>query len=131
MAIRVVHKLLIQISGDTGQKQKRFFTEDDASIITDVATFDRQAGSDINIPDAATEVLNFGDVTAVRGLYLEVDQPCSLRLNGGNETLPIILAPTAAKAKVFLEMTLTGASLQNASGNTLNGSYVVWGDANQ
>ena len=139
MALRVKHKLVVQISGDQAQKKKRFFLEDGPEQETDIASFDRSVSGDLNILDTVTEALSFGDVTDARGIYLEVDQPCNMRINGSPTDLPIILAPApgsgsgavAPTAKVFLEMNLTSVTIENTSGGAvLTGSYTIWGDPN-
>ena len=139
MALRVKHKLVVQISGDTAQKKKRFFLEEGTEQETDVASFDRSASGDLSIADTVTESLPFGDVTAARGLYLEVDKPCNVKINGSATSIPVILAPApsgggtaAPTAKLFLEATLTAVTIENTdgSGAVLTGSFVLWGDTN-
>lgn len=128
MAIRVDHTVAPQISRDTAQKLKLFFP-DLASEAVSTDQFETEAHSVLSLDPSAVESLSFGDVTLKRGLYLEVNQDCYLRLNGSVDNIPVRLAPNGNKAKVFLEAEITEVQIQNLSTTeSLTGVYVVWGD---
>jgi len=132
MALRLKHKIVVQISRDAEQKQKGvIFLDDDAVQEIDTNQYQRSAGSDISIPDTDTEALSFGDVQAVRGLYLEVSGQCNVTLNGSN--VPILVepdagAPSGKPGKLMLNATITSVSIENVSGGIITGVYALWGD---
>lgn len=136
MPLRLKHKIVVQVTADTAQKQKRFFLDDDPVQETDVSSFAHQANSELSIDDTVTEALSFGDVQDARGIYIETDKPCDVFINGSATPIPMILAPAsgsssgAAKAKLFLEATITQVSITNTVGDNsvLTGVYELWGD---
>ncbi len=132
MAIQVTHKIVLQISLDTAEKRKLFFLEDDqASEVTSVG-YDQQASSNLNIATSGTESLGFGDLTDVRGIYLEVSQECNVRINGSPDNIPLKLpagVTESPKAKLFLEADINAVVVENLSASAvLIGTYCVWGD---
>ena len=131
MALRLKHKVVVQLSRDTDQKQKGVvFLDDDSVQEVDTSSYERSAGGDVSIAAAASEALALGDVQVVRGLYLEVSSQCSVTLNGGN--VPLVVQPdtgTSGKSgKLFLNATITSVSVENTSGATMTAFYAVWGD---
>lgn len=129
MPIRVTHNVLVQISSDTAGKQKLVWPETNA-VTSD--GFDQQVTSNLQVAASASQALTFGDVAAVRGFYLEVNQDCLLTINGGT---PIQLrkhpgATTAAgRARFFIEAEITSVSVDNsANAEALVGQYTAWGD---
>ena len=132
MAIRVQHIVALQISRDTAGKQKLFYPETSEETLV-IDGFDGEAHNTISIAASGTEAINLGDVSTVRGLYVEVDRDCNLRLNGSSDNIPLKVAPgvTAGgdRAKVFLEASITEAEIENLDAtNPLTGVTVVWGD---
>jgi len=131
MAIRVKHKLVVQNSSDEDAYEKLFYLEDNSGREVVIDGFDQQANSTLRIPASGSQSLGFGDVTDVRGLYLEVNRDCYLRLNGSIDNIPLKLPPgiTAAKAKLFMEADLNAIVIENLDTvNALIGVYCVWGD---
>lgn len=129
MTIRVKHKVVVQNSLDTSAKRKLFYQEDDntAEVVSDA--FERQTGGVLDIDVSSTEALPFGDVTDVRGVYIEVDGACDVRVNGSPDPIPIQPAPAATQAKLLLEAGITGITIENSSAtNRLTGHYCLWGD---
>lgn len=130
--MRIVHKIEIVVSQDTDQKivmfQKAY---PEAEVVID--RYQKPAVGELMIPadegEGSSEDIPFGDIEAVYGLYLEVDQVCELTLNGADT--PIVLTPpgTAAgtKAKFFIEGVIEHASIA-AGDEAVHGIYVVWGD---
>jgi hypothetical protein len=128
MTIRVDHTVAPQISRDTNQKLRLFFP-DLASEAVSIDQFETAANSVLSLAPLAVEALGFGDITDVRGMYLEVNQNCSLKLNGAVDAIPVKLAPNASKAKVFLEADINQIQVENLSTTeVLSGVYVLWGD---
>lgn len=128
MSIRVDHTVAPQISRDTNQKQKLFFP-DLAEELVSHSTFDKASSSVLALVASGVESLSFGDVTDVRGIYLEVDGDCYVRINGSFDNIPLKLAPSATRAKLFLEVDLNAIVIQNLSAeDALTGAYAVWGD---
>lgn len=125
MAIRVKHTVLVQISADTDAKQKRYYP-DSNTVIHD--TFDKQANGELSIPAATTEQIPFGDVDDVRGIYIELTGDAVVRVNGGNDNIPMTLAPSGTKVQFFLEGNLSAVEVENQGASAITGSYVVWGD---
>lgn len=128
MAIRVDHTVAPQISRDTNQKLRLFFPDLNSEAVS-IDQFEAAANSVLSLAASAVESLSFGDVVDVRGLYIEVNQDCYLRLNGSIDNIPVKLAPNASTAKVFLEADITEVQVQNLSTTAiLSGVYVLWGD---
>jgi hypothetical protein len=128
MAIRVKHVVTLQISRDT-EGQRKLYWSDEVSDQVVIDSLEKSAGSMLAVEPSAIETLTFGDVADVRGLYLEVNAVCLVRLNGGVQSIPLEPAPEAAAAKLFFEGPLTGVEVQNTSTtDALIGLYVVWGD---
>lgn len=128
MALRVDHTVAPQISRDTSQNLRLFFPDLTSEAVSH-ATFDGACSSVLSIAASGTESLSFGDVTDVRGLYIEVDQDCNLRLNGSTDDIPIKLAPNGSVAKVFLEADINQVTIENLSASALlTGVYCMWGD---
>lgn len=128
MAIRVDHTVAPQISRDTAQKLRLFFPDLSSEAVS-IDQFAGAATSVLSLAASAVETISFGDVTDVRGFYLEVNGDCYLRVNGSVDNIPITLAPNASVAKVFLEVDITEIQIQNISTTELlTGVYCLWGD---
>jgi len=128
MAIRVDHTVAPQISRDSAQKQHIYFPDLNVEAVS-TSAFTKALSGVLSVAVSSADILSFGDIDDVRGLYLEVDQACTIKLNGGVESIPIQPAPTGTKAKFFLEGTVTGIEVTNPSATTvLSGVWVVWGD---
>jgi hypothetical protein len=128
MTIRVDHTVAPQISRDTDQKLRLFFP-DLASEAVSIDQFETAASSVLSLAPSAVEALGFGDIVDVRGMYVEVNQDCDMKINGAVDAIPIKLAPNASKAKVFLEADITQIQIENKSTTeVLSGVYALWGD---
>lgn len=130
MAIRVKHIIAVQTSTDTDQTRKMFYLDpDNESVISD--SVQKQASGNLEVAIGASETLSFGDVTDVRGLYLEVAGDCRVRLNGApdNIEMKIVKDATPSKAKLFVEADLSQVEVDNTQGTVaLTGIFCVWGD---
>lgn len=125
MAIRIKHSVLVQISRDTDAKKKLFYPDANDVILDG---FDAQSSGNLSVPATTIETIPFGDITDVRGLFVEVSGDVVVRLNGGTDNIPITLAPGATKAQFFLEGNLSASVVENEGATTITGIYCVWGD---
>jgi hypothetical protein len=125
--MRLKHTVQVQLSQDADAKRK-LYSDDATSAQTDTSGFEKQANSLLAIDPAGLEDLKFGDVTLVKGIYLEVNRDAIVRLNGGTEAIQLRKAPDASVAKLFLEADLTQVTVENPTSEALSGVYVVWGD---
>ena len=126
--MRIKHTVQVQISLDEEGKRKLF--SDDALLSqTVIDAYDAQANSVLTIPTVTTESLSFGDVVAVKGMYLEVNQDAKVRLNGSTDAIQLRIGATGGKAKFFIEAAITGVTVENPTANTLVGFYSFWGSS--
>jgi len=124
--MRVKHTVLVEIARDADMKRKLFSDDPQLSQVV-IDTFAHQANSHLSIDPSATESLNFGDVTLVKGLYLETSVDCLVRVNGAVDAIP--MKKSNGSAKLFLEADISEVTVENTSTeDTLTGIYCVWGD---
>lgn len=129
MAIRMTHNLLVRFSNDTAGKQKLVWP--DSNEVTSDG-FDQQVTSNLQVAASASQALTFGDVAAVKGIYIEVNQDCLLTINGGS-AIQLRRHPganlTTDMARFFIEADITSIQIDNsANSSTLVGQYTAWGD---
>lgn len=124
--MRVRHTVQVEIARDSDMKRKLF--SDDAQLSKVVIdTFQRQANSGLSIDVSSVESLSFGDVTLVKGLYLETSGDCLVRINGSLDPIP--MKKSNGVAKLFVEADISAVTVENESTeDTLTGIYCVWGD---
>lgn len=131
MAIRVKHRVWVQSSEDTLAKNKLFSQDPELSeVISD--GFDKQVSGVISIAAAGNENLNFGDITAVKGLWLKLDGEAKLKINGSTDEIQLRLEPAGVAAtdfaKFFIEADITSLNIGNPSAATISGVFCAWGD---
>lgn len=128
--MRVSHKMIVKIGDDADYKDLLFST--DPTLAETVADgFLRQASGRLNVAAAATEDVPFGDVDAVKALYLKVDADCIVKLNGGVEEIQLRkhdTVTTGTSAKLFLEADLSQVEITAPADSAVNAVYCVWGD---
>jgi hypothetical protein len=130
MPIRLKHTVIVQASQDTAGKQKLFWQDEALSeVVGD--NFERIASGTLSIAALATEDVPTGDIDAIKGVYLEVSQQCTVRLNGSTDD--IVMTPTegvtGGVAKMFLEAAITQIEIENTNATeALTGVYCLWGD---
>lgn len=130
MAIRVTHKVRPQLFADSDEKNALFSLDDTLSERV-IATFTKHASGDFSIAADATESLSMGDIEAVKGLYIDVDADCVVKLNGGSEEIQMRAQTSATAvvgAKMFIECDITDVNITAGADATLSGSYCIWGD---
>lgn len=126
MAIRVKHNILVQISGDTDGADKRYYPTSQEEVID---VFDRSATRDISIAAGASEAMSLSDITATRGMYLELSAGVDLILNGSATPLPLLPPNTGGKVRFFMEGTITAITIDNTGGAVaVTGVLATWGD---
>jgi hypothetical protein len=128
MAIRVRHTVVARTSRDTDFKKAMFNPEVDlAEVVLD--TFEKQCNSNLSVAATTKEELSFGDVAAVKGIYLEVAAAAKVYINSSLDAIELVPGSSSHPAKLFLEANISKVEVENeaASGN-LEGVYLVWGD---
>lgn len=125
--MRLKHVVQVQLYQDTAGK-RTLYADETTPATTDTSDYQRQANSLLSIEPDGLESLSFGDVTLVRGFYLEVDQEAKVRLNGAMDPIQLRIAVGATKAKLFLEGEITQVTVENPAEDTLSGVFVCWGD---
>ena len=123
-------KTTVRVQAFLDAAMKRAMFNDDATLSqTQTDGYAKQANSVLSIVAGATETLSFGDVTAVKGIYLEVDKEAIVVLNGG-DPIQMRMADGATTAKLFLEADLSAVTVENTEvTDVLTGFYCIWGDA--
>jgi len=129
MAIRVKHKVRVQTYKETDETNG-YYVPDDTSAEVILDSFDKQCNTNLAIAANDSELLGFGDVTLVKGIYLEVDVEATIKLNGSADALQLRKGNTlaATKAKFFFEGDITSVEVIAPTTEALTGEYVVWGD---
>lgn len=127
--MRIRHKVNVRIGVDTDMKNLMFAPDDDlAEAIIDSYT---KCGSGIlQIVKNTDEDVPLGDVDAVKGVFLRVDQDVVVTLNGGVETIQLRKAGGTGSqyARLFLEADINQINIAAPADADVNGIYCVWGD---
>ncbi len=128
--MRIVHELIMNVSQDEAGEQVQFKRSEVLSRVT-IDTYEKHLSNDFKVLDTASKSLSLGDVTSpAKGLYLEVDADCDVKLNGSGDAIQIRAAPTpTARRKLFLEGNITAIEVTASQATDVNGTYVIWGDA--
>ena len=130
-AMTLKHKIRIRIAKDSDLKFLRHQDPDNESEVS-TTTYTKSAKGDFTVEAAAAdEALSTGDITAVKGMYLEVDQEVGLKLNGSSDILQLRIAnsTTGAKAKFFFEGDVSAVLVVAHATAEANGYVIFWGDA--
>lgn len=127
MTMRVKHKVGMQVGLDAAFNRKLFYHELEGVLQNQqIDTFQRAIGGNYSIAASSAQTLNPGDVTQIRGIYLEVGADCQVDVNGLGA---IALVKSGTVAKLFLEATITSVEVTNPSVDTpLEVEYCMWGD---
>jgi hypothetical protein len=108
-------------------KDALFAPDDTLSEIT-IDSFLRQSSSKFTIAATTNEDLPLGDVTAIKGMYLQVDADCIVKLNGGTQEIQLrAQGTTSPSAKLCIEADINQVNV-TAAAAALNGTICVWGD---
>lgn len=126
MAIRVKWIIQPQLSEDTDGTKKLFYRDTTPSTVI-IDTFSKSVNSVLSVATSSTDSLSLGDLTAAKGLYLEVNADCLVYLNGSS--IPIQLRKSDGVAKLFIEADINQIDVENQSSSAiLEGVYCLWGD---
>ena len=127
MAIRVRHTVAARTSRDTDFKKAMWDPEVElAEVVLD--TFEKQANSNLSVPATTKEELSFGDVEAVKGIYLELLAAGKVYINSSLDAIEMTPGATGQPAKLFLEANISKVEVENEAATALEGVYLVWGD---
>jgi hypothetical protein len=135
--MRVTHQLLVQIGFDTTTYRKLFWLESQPALQVVVDAYQNECDGIINIPSSGSPSpvpLSFGPVQAVAGIYIEVNNPCTLNITpvGGGAAAGFVLTPNSTVpntlAKFFAEMRVSALSITANASIPVLGQYAVWGD---
>lgn len=126
--MRLKTKVLVQAGQDSTFKKKLVYIEEQgAEQITD--GYQRASASQFSIDPASIEAMSFGDVTVVKGIYIEATADVLVRLNGSLDSIQLRKASDVDAAKLFLEGDITGVEIENTDpDNPVTGIYACWGD---
>lgn len=123
--MRIRHKVILNIGQDAEMKNLLFSRDETlAEKVLDV--YEKQASGVIKILTTIEESLSFGDIDAVKGIYFEVDQDATFKINGGS-AIQLRVGNVSGVAKFFMEGDITSIAI-TAGATDLNGVYCAWGD---
>lgn len=131
MAIRIKHRVWVHGYEDTLAKNKLFAPDAELSeVISD--GFDKSTGGSFSVAASGNENLNFGDITAVKGLWLKIDGEAKLKINGSTDEIQLRLEPDGVAAtdfcKFFIEADISALNVGNPGAAVMNGVFYAWGD---
>jgi len=128
--MRIKHTLMLAIADDSDMKDPLFGQIDETLALVVIDGYTGQASGKFKVEVDDSKVLSMGDITAVKGVYLELDQDCSIKINDG-AAIAVKRGNTAtgSLAKFFLEAVITKIEVVVALGGVeTHGTYCVWGD---
>lgn len=125
--MRVKHNILVQVARDTAMKNHLFFPDSTLNEVV-IDAFQKSTNGDLAVDVSQVQELLFGDITTVRGMYLEIDQDVLLKLNDDDVGVRLHVAEGAVNARFFLEGVITRARIDNDSGEAATGIFLFWGD---
>jgi hypothetical protein len=126
--MKLTHTILIQAFIDHAGK-RALFKDDNTQATVTTETFEKQANSSLSIEPSAIESITFGDITLVKGFYVEVSDACNIRINGSMDPIKLVRASDVTKAKFFIEAEINQITIENLSTeDKLTGVYILWGD---
>ena len=126
--MRIKHKVRVQIADDANMKNLLFSKDDDLSEKT-VDGYVRQVSGKFTVPMNTNEDLSLGDITAVKGLYIEADQDIQIKLNGSSDAIQLRKAPdTSSTTQFFIEADISQVNVIAPVTVDANGTYCFWGD---
>lgn len=128
MAIRVKHKVNVQI-GETSAMKNLLFSGDDTLAEEVIDAYYRSHAGGLSVAASGTESLPTGDVSAIKGLFLKLSGEAAVTINGSDTPIQLRKATGASYCKLFIEADITSVSIENSSSSeALAGVYCVWGD---
>lgn len=127
--MRIKHKVNVNIASDTDMKNLLFGPDDALSEVT-IDAYARMASGLVHIAATENEDLPTGDVTAVKGIFLKVNQEVTVKINGGSEVFQMRKPTTSSSvyARLFFEGDITQVNITAPADADVEGVYCVWGD---
>ena len=130
MPIHIRHKVNLQMYETTARKDCLFAPDDVLSEVL-LDAFEREVSGRTNIIASGTEAIPFGDITAVRGLYIRCDSQQTMDIDiNGLGTFTLDSGSSDAPIKVFLPAQITSLDVTNLSSTlVLTFTWALYGDA--
>ncbi len=129
--MRIKHKVRVQIARDALMKNFQWAPDDVLSERV-IDAYRNCSHNNFEVAANTNEDLPLGDITLVKGVFLEVDFDCIIKLNGGTDELQLRKAvgtPTPDSARFFAEMDITEINLAAPAGQAITGVITLYGDA--
>jgi|TARA_X000001388_G_scaffold5635_1_gene3667 hypothetical protein len=128
--MRTKLKANVIISNDADGKNVLFGFDDTlAEEIIDVYTRCVSGKFSVAAGGAVFEDIPFGDITAVKGIFIKSGAGFNYIMNGGGDTFTANAATTTGSSRVFLQTNLSNFRVINTSAtDILTGIWVAWGD---
>lgn len=124
--MRIKHKVRVRIAEDADMKDGLAMPDDALSEVV-IDNYQKQATNNFSVAASASEDLPLGDITAVKGVFVKVDQEVTIKINGSTTPLQLRKGTNATYAKIFLEADITAIEV-TASASIATGIIVAWGD---
>ena len=126
--MRIKHKINLHVYDDTDGKNKLFAPDDTlAEVVLD--GFTKYTAGRFSVTGGANENLALGDITSIRGFWIQADNDFNLTINGAASPLQMRLGKTGGVAKGSLECIVTSLNVAApTAGVTVSGIYCVYGD---
>jgi hypothetical protein len=125
--MRIKHKINVQVFDDADGKNK-LFAPDDALAEVILDGFTRYTSGRFSVAPETTESLAMGDLTTIRGFWIQADNDCNLTINGG-DPIALKVGKAGGTAKAAIECTVTSLSVEAPDeGVTVTGIYLVYGE---
>jgi hypothetical protein len=124
--MRIKHSIFLEIANDADMKEPLFGPIDETLAATQIDGYTKPASGIVKVLATQTESIPFGDVAAVKGIYLKVNQNCGLKING-EAAITLAMGNANGYARFFLEAALTSVQLVAGSAD-VQGIFCVWGD---
>jgi len=127
--MRIKHKVNVRVAQDADMYNLLFGPDDTRSEVT-IDAYARMSSGMVKVPMNTNENLPLGDVTAVKGIFLQVNQDAVIKLNGGTQEIQMRKPTTASTvyARLFLEGDINQVNIAAPVTADLEGVYCVWGD---
>ena len=123
--MRIKQTVNVRAAEDTAMEQTIFGKADGFATITH-DDYDQVSGGTINIDASSNEDVPLRDVDTIAGVFISVDQNCTITLNGGAEAINIV-KPASGNAQFFMNGPVTQINI--ATTTALTGLFCIWGSA--
>ena len=128
--MRIKDKIWVNIAKDADMEFGQF-TPSETKVSRQIDAYTQQFNGDFSIDQTTNEDLDLGDITAVKGLWLEVSADCLLTLNGAATPIQLRRAGTGTTdvARVYIQADITQINITAPADAGITGTYAIWGDA--